>query len=319
MDSGMKILVTGGAGYIGSAVVKALCEEGATVTVFDDLSEGDKEKVDPKAEFVQGDILDREALDPVFSRGNFDAVVHCAAKKVMFEGEEDPTKYFSNNVGGTLNVLAAMEKHKVPKVIFSSTAAVYAPVADGHPVVETDPLNPQSVYGRTKLMCEMLITEYARLKKIDSYVIFRYFNVAGDAGLSFKEKNPQGVFPLLAYAAAGKMPFNIFGTHYPTSDGSAIRDYIHLSDLVQAHLVALGSEASTGIYNLGTNSGYSVRELVRVFAEVCKNEFPVVEAEARKGDVARVIADTSKVREALGWEPHKTLRTMVEDMVRIYT
>lgn len=313
-----KVLVTGGAGYIGSAVVKALCEEGASVTVFDDLSEGDREKVDPRSEFIEGDILDKEALEQAFDGGQFDAVVHCAAKKVMFEGEEDPTKYFTHNVGGTINVLAAMEKHRVPKIIFSSTAAVYAPVSDGHPVLETDPVDPQSVYGRTKLMCEMLITEYARLKKIDSYIIFRYFNVAGDAGLSFKEKNPQGVFPLLASAAGGAGAFNIFGTQYPTPDGSAIRDYIHLSDLLKAHLSALESAAPDGIYNLGTNSGYSVRELVAMFTELCDTPFQVVEAPPRKGDVARILADTEKARAVFNWEPTKDLRDMVQDTVRVY-
>jgi len=314
----MKILVTGGAGYIGSAVVRLLIGKGESVVVYDDLSEGNREKIDPHAVLVEGDVLDKEKLETVFKEHAFDAVIHCAAKKVMFESENDPTKYFANNVGGTLNVLSCMERYSVPRIIFSSTAAVYAPKVDGRPVTEEDALDPKSVYGRSKLMCEMLIAEYARLQKIKGYVIFRYFNVAGDAGLSFKERNPQGVFPLLARALASQAPFSIFGTDYETRDGSAIRDYIHLEDLARAHLLALDTGAESGVYNLGTSTGYTVFELLKAFEDATGKEVMVQKAPRREGDVFCMLADASLAKQELGWVSEKTLADMVKTTAAVY-
>jgi UDP-glucose 4-epimerase len=314
----MQILVTGGAGYIGSSVVKLLLDSGMSVVVYDDLSEGDKEKIDARARFIQGDVCDVDTLESVFKTYEFTAVVHCAAKKVMFESEADPTKYFKNNVGGTINVLSLMETYGVPKIIFSSTAAVYAPTTDGHPVVEHALTDPQSVYGRSKLMCEMLIAEYARLGKVKSYIIFRYFNVAGDSGLLFKERNPQGVFPLLARAIATKSPFQVFGTSYDTRDGSAVRDYIHVHDLAQAHRLALEEGVQSGIYNLGTSTGYTVYELVAAFKDATGKEFEVVKSSERQGDVPVMLANATKARELLGWTPTKTLAEMVKSTALVF-
>ena len=251
------ILITGGAGYIGSAIASELLNEGHMVCIYDDLSTGWEDKIDPRSEFIRGDILDLPKLQSVFASHVFDAVIHCAAKKVMSEGEQDPTLYFGTNVGGTLNILSCMESAGVPHIIFSSTAAVYAPLNDERGVKETDVLDPKSVYGRSKLMAEMLITEYVRLKNISTYTILRYFNVAGDTGLGFMEQNPQGVFPLLAQAFKEDTPFCIFGTTYQTKDGSAVRDYIHIYDLARAHVLALTRHESE-IFNLGTNKGCSV-------------------------------------------------------------
>lgn len=315
----MNVLVTGGAGYIGSSVVKLLLDSSASVVVYDDLSEGDQRKVDPRATFVQGDVLDREALAKVCASNQFDAVIHCAAKKVMFEGEENPTKYFTNNIGGTINVLSCMEEHSIPKIVFSSTAAVYAQTADGRPAREDDLVDPQSVYGRSKLMCEMLIQEYARLGKIKEFAILRYFNVAGDVGLLFKEKNPHGVFPSLARAMTQKTPFSIFGTDYQTRDGSAVRDYIHLEDLTRAHIQALEAAGVHGVYNLGTSNGCTVRELIETFKEVAGVDIEVIEAPRRAGDIGIMLADASKARRELQWEPHHTLREIISNTVEVYT
>lgn len=311
------ILVTGGAGYIGSAIVDALLKEDATVVIYDDLSTGRADKINAHATFIEGDVTDGVHLENVFASYTFDAVVHCAAKKVMSESEENPSKYFKNNVGGTIELLSCMERHGVPKIIFSSTAAVYAPTTDSHPVTERDEINPKSVYGRSKLMCEMLITEYARLGKIKEYAILRYFNVAGDVGLMYAEPSPQGVFPLLAEAFKEGKAFNVFGTRYETKDGSAVRDYIHLSDLAKAHVKALQS-VNSGIYNLGTSNGYTVYELINAFKEVTKRELEVVPMPPRPGDVAVMLADASKAGVELGWSPERNLRDMVQSTAALY-
>ena len=311
------VLITGGAGYIGSAIARLLIDEGHAVVVYDDLSTGRQEVLDPSVVFIGGDILDLQSLEEVFKTHTFDAVIHCAAKKVMNESEQDPTTYFENNVGGTLNLLSCMERYQVPRIIFSSTAAVYAPISETRGVIENDMVDPVSVYGRSKLMAEMLITEYVRLKKIQKYTILRYFNVAGDIGLNFMERNPQGVFPLLAQAFKESAPFNVFGTTYPTRDGSGVRDYIHLSDLSRAHVCALASDSSA-ILNLGTSNGYTVYELIEAFKGVTHKELEVISQPPRAGDVAVMYADASKAEEILGWKPEKSLSDMVQSTCVLY-
>jgi UDP-glucose 4-epimerase len=312
-----KVLVTGGAGYIGSAIVQELLQAGNTVVIFDDLSTGREDKVAPHTTFVQGDVTDIETLRSVFKAHAFDAVIHCAAKKVMHESETNPGKYFFNNVGGTLNVLMCMEEFNVPKIIFSSTAAVYAPIDEHRPVTENDVVDPKSVYGRSKLMAEMLISEFGRLQKIRSYTIFRYFNVAGDAGLMYEEPQAEAVFPVLAKAIKHERTFTMYGTDYMTRDGSAVRDYIHVSDLSSAHICALNSDAS-GIYNLGTSEGCTVKELIAAFEKRSEKKVNVVPQTPRPGELALMLADASKARTELGWTPVKTLNDMVDSTAKLF-
>ncbi len=244
-------------------------------------------------------------------------MIHLAAKKVMSESESNPTLYFQNNVGGTLNILSAMEKHGVPHIVFSSTAAVYAPTNASTPVTEQAPVEPVSVYGRSKLMAEQLIQEFVRCGKIQSYSILRYFNVAGDTGLNFEEKNPQGVFPLLAKAMEGDVVFSVTGTDYDTKDGSGVRDYIHLYDLATAHLAAL-SYPHSEVFNLGTSNGFTVLELIKTFEAATGKSVSYEAAPRRPGDLAVMLADSSRARELLKWEPVKSLEDMVESLVRVY-
>jgi len=313
------ILVIGGAGYIGSACVNQLVQQGHAVVVFDNLSTGQPEKIGESVGFAQGDIMNPAELDAVCGAHQFDAVFHFAAKKVLSESMQNPTLYYQNNVVGTLNILGAMEKHSIPEIIFSSTAAVYEPQEDINDLyVEDSKTAPVSVYGSTKLIAEMIIKDFARTGKIQKYSILRYFNVAGDAGLSFAEHNAQNVFPLLAGALTTGEPFHIFGTDYLTKDGTAMRDYIHLTDLVDGHLKALETEKS-GTYNLGTGTGYSVRELVDAFERISGKKLTVKESPRRPGDLASVIASPAKANSELNWYPTKTLDDMVQDTLIVFS
>jgi UDP-glucose 4-epimerase len=316
-----KILVIGGAGYIGSATVKLLCEQCYSVTVFDNLSAGDKNKVDSRAKLVVGDMLNRNDLTKVFGEEKFSSVIHFAALKAVGESEEKPAEYFRNNVAGTINVLEAMSKHQVPQMVFSSSASVYAPAGEEHNGVfrETDPLGPISVYGQTKYISELIIQDFARTGKIQSYALLRYFNVAGDAGLNFKEKNPQNVFPLIAKAVTGEASFAIFGDDYPTKDGTGVRDYIHLIDLVEAHIKALQvNEKNSGAFNLGTSNGFSVQELVDAFEKISGKPVGAKVEARRPGDPAVVLADPTKAEKELGWKAQHTLEEMVSSTLRVY-
>ncbi len=313
----MKILVTGGAGYIGSACVAALCEAGHEITVFDDLSTGQADKVSPQATLVEGDITDATAVQAVCASQKFDAVMHFAAKKAVGESESNPALYYTTNVTGTINLLQAMEVNHIPKLIFSSTAAVYEPPVTDTLFTEATPTSPVSVYGETKLIVEEIIKSFARTGKIESYTILRYFNVAGDAGLDYREEAAQNVFPIIARSVKVGAPFNIYGTDYDTRDGTCIRDYIHLRDLVTAHTKALLAGGS-GTYNLGTGTGCSVWELVAAFDAALPEPLTVVESARRPGDVAVVVADASLAAEDLNWIPKHTLSEMGRDTLRVY-
>lgn len=304
------ILVIGGAGYIGSACVQALCNKGYSVTVFDNLRTGQRDKVDPRAHFIEGSILDKNALRAVVESQPFTTAIHLAALKAVGESEEHPDEYFETNVSGTINVLTALAASNVPRIVFSSTAAVYRP-NESAVLDEDSPCAPMSVYGTTKLLAEQCIQEFVRTKKMQSYAILRYFNVAGDAGLHYSEKNPQNVFPLLAQSVQLGTPFSVFGTDYPTRDGTCVRDYIHLLDLVDAHIRAIESPFSA-ILNICTTSGVTVRELVHTFEEVSGRTMSIVEAPRRAGDPAQVIASSDRAKKLLGWEARHTLREMVE-------
>ncbi len=317
------ILVTGGAGYIGSACTKRLLDLGYQVTVVDNLCHGDKKYVDARAKFVETDLRDEAALATLFTSSNFDAVMHFAALKSVGQSEERPAEYFKNNVGGTMSLLSAMAEHGVGEIIFSSSAAVYAP-NDGTPFTERDQLKAINVYGNCKIIEEMLIQELARTGKLKKFAILRYFNVAGDAGLRYIDKAPENIFPILANALSlGERPaspagrFSIFGTNYDTRDGTCIRDYIHLSDLVDAHIRALEYDSS-GIWNLGTSDGTSVKELISKFEKASAKSLSTEASPRRAGDPAVVLADASSAADTLHWQPKHTLTEMVKSTLDTY-
>lgn len=312
-----KILVTGGAGYIGSACVKALLDEGNEVVVFDNFSTGQRDKIDERAEIYTGDLNNLSDLNSVCQKYKFDAVMHFAAKKAVGESEEDPSLYFANNVVGSFNLLKTMEEFSIPQIVFSSTSAVYAPAISNIPVTENHNLSPISVYGTTKLMVEDMIKVYVRTGKIRRFSILRYFNVAGDTGLNYLDEKAQNVFPIIANKLRGDEAFEIFGTDYETRDGTCIRDYIHLQDLIDGHMKALESEKK-GIYNLGTSTGYSVRELVDIFNQVSGKEIRVKESPRRQGDLPVMMADVALAKTELNWQAKYTLKDMVEDTLRVY-
>jgi len=313
-----RILVTGGAGYIGSSAVETLVQSGHQVVVFDNLATGQKDKIHNKATLVEGDITTISDLETVFSSYQFDAVMHFAAKKSVAEGQREPAAYFKNNVLGTLNVLTCMEKYQVPQIVFSSTAAVYKAVdAPEFSFTEESEVSPSSVYGQSKLMSETLIKEFYNTKKISQYSLLRYFNVAGDSGLQYREDTAQNVFPLIARAIEQNQTFNIFGNDYDTKDGTGVRDYIHLADLVDAHLKALNSTVS-GVFNLGTNTGYSVQDLVQTFETVAGQNITVEIQPRRPGDIGTVVADATKAETELDWKPTRDLTAMVESTVSVY-
>jgi UDP-glucose 4-epimerase len=310
------ILVTGGAGYIGTAVVDVLLKSGHQVVVFDDLSAGQREKVPAGAEFTEGDVTDRAALAECLAKHTFDAVIHCAAKKAVGESEQDPAGYFHNNVGGTLALLTEMANAGVPHLVFSSTAAVYDP-KEPAPFTEETPLAPASVYGESKYLAERLIQSFVRTGKLSRYTILRYFNVAGDVGLQFLETKAENVFPVIGRALQAEQPFHIFGTDYETKDGTGVRDYIHLADLAHAHEVAL-ADTTSEIYNLGTSTGHSVRELIAAFEAASGRTIAVEESPRRPGDVGLVTADATKAHERLAWQPTKSLVDMVASTWELY-
>ncbi len=311
------ILVTGGAGYIGSACVASLTAQGHEVIVFDDFSTGQRMLLPDSVRVVTGSVTDKEALHNLVSQHQFATIIHCAAKKAVGESEINPSLYFYTNVVGSLNVLSVMAEFGIPQIIFSSTAAVYAPSATNEPVTEKSPLNPPNVYGQTKLMVEQMINEYARLGKIKQYTIFRYFNVAGDAGLGYCERKAQNVFPLLASSLRTGQVFSIFGDDFATKDGTGVRDYIHLSDLVRAHELALLGEES-GTFNLGSGVGYSVRELIHEFEQVSGQKLNTKLAPRRAGDPASLVAKADLVKAKLGWEAKSTLKDMVRSTLVAY-
>ncbi len=320
MEKPKTILVTGGAGYIGSACVSLLLHHKYTVVVFGPTSYPEIEKKLTGAIFEYGDILDEAALDAVFKRYAFDAVLHLASKKVVGESNLNPELYFKVNVTGTINVLSAMSRHGVPSIIFSSSLAVYAPAESeaGAIFSEVSPVSPVSVYATTKLMSESIIREFARVGKIEKFVILRYFNVAGDSGLSFREEKPQGLFAYLMNSLNTGAEFSMFGADYPTHDGTCVRDYVHVSDVARAHIAALESEES-GVFNIGSGRGYSMREIISEFERVSEKELSVVVKDRRIGDPAAVFSDSSKAFASWGWKAEHSLGDMVRSTIETYS
>ncbi|AUG79348.1 UDP-glucose 4-epimerase [Kitasatospora sp. MMS16-BH015] len=303
-----KYLVTGGAGYVGSVVAAHLLEAGHQVTVLDDLSTGFQRAVPAGAEFVRGRIQDAgELLD-----GSYEGVLHFAASSQVGESVADPEKYWRNNVAGSLELVSAMRKAGVRKLVFSSTAAVYGE-PEVSPIAETARTAPTNCYGATKLAVDHLITSEAVAHGLAA-VSLRYFNVAGAyrsaSGAVYGELHePEShLIPLVFQAALGQRPhISVYGEDYPTPDGTCIRDYIHVADLAEAHLLALGA-AKTGehlICNLGNGSGFSVREVIESVRRVTGREFTVVATERRPGDPATLVASARRAHEALGWTPRR--------------
>ena len=311
----MKILVTGGAGYIGSVVVEELAESGHNVIVFDNLSKGHREAVDPRADFVLGDLNDGELLLNTMRDNGVDAVIHMAASSLVGESVQFPEKYYENNVVAGKNLLQSMAGAGVSKIVFSSTAAVYGE-PEKQPIVETDRLQPTNPYGETKLEFEGELERYRQGHGIN-YASLRYFNAAGATDRCGELHDPEThLIPLVLQAATGKIPhIDIFGDDYPTRDGTCVRDYIHVIDLARAHILALGIlDDKSEIYNLGCGgSGYTVREVIDAAREVTGIEIAEKVAERRPGDPAVLIASSDKIKSELGWEPEfQDLHVIIE-------
>ncbi len=312
-----KILVAGGAGYIGSHVQKQLLEEGFEVLVFDDLSSGDEANLLPEAEFIRGNILDKPVLEMAMAEG-IDGVVHLAAKKAVGESMVHPELYAENNLTGSINILNAMVKNGVKHIVFSSSAAVYG-MPQYVPIDENHPIAPINYYGYTKRAIEENMEWYAKLGKLN-YAALRYFNAVGyaaDKSITGKERNPQNLMPIIMEAATGKREkFSIFGNDYDTADGTCVRDYVHVSDLAKAHTAAMKKLMTDGesfTVNLGTGKGTSVKEIVEACEKVTQRTLNYDYAPRRAGDPATLTANADKARKLLGWEPEYT---DVEDIIR---
>ena len=311
----MRVLVTGGAGYIGSVVAAQLLAAGHEVTVLDDLSTGYADAVPPGATFVKGTL--REAAAEVLADG-IEAVLHFAAKSLVGESVAEPAKYWSGNLGSTIALLEAMREIGVRTIVFSSTAAVYGE-PERTPITETDPTRPTSPYGASKLAVDTSLAEFARLYGFGAASL-RYFNVAGahqgEGGWLGERHDPEThLIPnVLASVAAGR-PVRVFGHDYPTPDGTCIRDYVHVTDLADAHLRALQAcrPGQYRVYNLGNGTGYSVRQVIDVCAEVTGTDIAVDLAERRPGDPAVLVASAERSCAELGWRAERDLRAMAAD------
>jgi UDP-glucose 4-epimerase len=310
----MKILVTGGAGYIGSACVKDLCKKGHQVTVIDNLFKGKRELVDPKARFEKMDLLDRKKLLDFLGQEKFDSVIHFAAHKDAGASMQDAIQY-SENIRMILNILDGMAENKIPQIVFSSSAAVYGD-PEYLPMDEKHPVKPVNYYGETKLISEKLMDWYAQIYGI-KYVALRYFNVAGDHGLNYIDPNAKNLFPIIQEVLDGKREkLEIYGDDYETRDGTGVRDYIHLSDLVEAHIKSLNLKSSE-IINLGTGKGQSVLEVVTEFEKQSGREVKKVFQARCQGDPAEIFASSKKAKNVLGWHAKKGLKEMVESTLRV--
>jgi UDP-glucose 4-epimerase len=313
----MKILVTGGAGYIGSHMVRSLGEKGHDLVVYDNLSTGHRDSV-LYGSLVIGDTSDAAMLKDLFRAEAFDAVIHFAASIVVEESVKDPVKYYRNNFANALNLLDVCAAYGVDKFIFSSTAAVYG-IPSEVPVREEAPMHPINPYGSSKAMVEQALKDISGISSL-RYVALRYFNVAGADPLvriGQRYKNPTHLITLSLKTALGlRDHLDIFGSDYDTPDGTCIRDYIHVDDLIDAHLQSLDHLASGGgskVYNCGYGCGYSVKEVVREVKKVAAVDFKVIEAQRREGDPPSLVADSSLIKKELGWKPaHNDLEYIIK-------
>ena len=310
----MRILVTGGAGYIGSIVAQQLLDRGDDVTVLDSLYRGHRDAVPAGAAFEQVDLLDLEATTRVL-RAGFDGVVHLAALALVAESVAKPEAYHRNNVVSSLNLLDAMRETGVRRLVVSSTCATYGE-PENVPISEDEPTAPVNAYGNSKLAVDRMLADEARAHGLGA-ISLRYFNVAGASGPLGEDHEPEThLIPLVLWAALGRTPYvSVMGTDYPTPDGTAVRDYVHVEDLGRAHLLAL-DRATPGrheIFNLGAGRGYSVREVIETARAVTGIDIPVREQPRRPGDPPNLVAATAKARDVLGWSPERTLEDMVRD------
>ena len=308
----MKILVVGGAGYIGSVCAELLLDQGHGVTIFDNLSEGHRRALDPRAEFVEGDLVDRQLIEKTLAKQQPDAVMHFAANALVGESMQNPSKYFRNNVANGLNLLDAMISAGVEKIIFSSTCAIFGP-PERVPIDETMTPRPINPYGESKLAFEKILRWYGEIHGL-KFVSLRYFNAAG-ASAKFGEDHrvETHLIPNVLKVALGQKPnVEIFGTDYETPDGTCIRDYIHIVDLARAHILALNA-TKADFYNLGTGGGASVRDVIDSCRKITGRNIDIVEKPRRPGDPPRLIASSEKIKRELGWQPQfQSLDAIIE-------
>jgi UDP-glucose 4-epimerase len=309
----MRTLVTGGAGYVGSVVAKQLLQAGHDVVVLDDLSRGHAAAIPDGAGHVAVSLTDPEALHGALA--GYDAVLHFAALALVAESVEFPERYWHNNVTGTLNLLDAMRANGVARLVFSSTCATYGE-PERVPIVEDEPTAPVNAYGASKLAVDLMLRDECAAHGLAATSL-RYFNVAGASGEQGEHHEPEThLIPLILQAAAGRRDhIKIFGTDYPTRDGTAVRDYIHIEDLGAAHLLALEhlTPGEHAVYNLGTGDGYTVREVIEAARRVTGEAIEAVEEPRRAGDPPALVADPARARAALGWRPERSLEDMIAD------
>jgi UDP-glucose 4-epimerase len=308
----MRIFLTGGAGYIGSVCSELLLNEGHEIAIFDNLTEGHRRAVDPRANFIRGDLADRLQIQAALSSTRPDAVMHFAAYALVPESMRDPSKYFRNNIANGLNLLDAVVATGVQRIIFSSTCAIFGP-PERVPIDETANPRPVSPYGESKLAFEKILRWYDEIHAL-KFVSLRYFNAAGATENLGEDHRPEThLIPNVLKVALGNSPnVEIYGTDYETPDGTCIRDYIHIVDLARAHILALGA-ASSGFYNLGTGGGSSVREVIAACRKITGRKIETIEKPRRPGDPPRLIASSEKINKELGWQPQfQSLDAIVE-------
>ena len=309
----MNILVTGGAGYIGSVTAEALLKAGHSVTVYDSLITGHRAAVPDGATFIQADLSDSHALVETLTKEKFDAVMHFAAFIEAGESMKDPGRFYQNNFANSLTLMETAVRAGVKRFVLSSTAAVYQ--SSEEPLTEDSPLGPTNVYGHTKLMVEQVLERYRQIHGLH-FAALRYFNACGALNGRGEAHQPEShLIPLVLRVPLGERDSaQIFGTDYPTTDGTCIRDYVHIADLASAHLFALDGlqERDCLIYNLGSGNGYSVREVIETARQVTGHRIPINELPRRPGDSARLVASSDKIKRELGWKPkHDNLHKII--------
>ena len=320
----MKIFVTGGAGYIGSHVVYELCDNNYEVTIYDDLSLGQKENIDARAKFILGSTLDSKHLNEILTKNHFDAVIHLAAWKAAGESMLKPEKYAKNNIIGSMNLLNAVAAVGIKYFVFSSTAAVYG-FPDYLPIDEEHPIQPANYYGYTKIEIENNLNWFSKIKGLQ-FAALRYFNAAGydiHGRIRGKEQNPNNLLPIVMEVASGiRNRMQVYGNDYDTIDGTGVRDYIHVNDLASAHVLALEYLVNKGknlTVNLSTEKGYSVLETIKKAEEITNKQIKYEIVERREGDPDNVVASYKKAQELLGWKAkYSDLETLLSTMWDIY-
>ncbi len=317
----MKVLITGGAGYIGSHTAKAIANAGHQVIIFDNLSNG-HEKLINNIHIVKGDIKNKRELEQVFTATDFDAVVHLAAKIDVKESQTDPGIYYENNVFGTINLLETMRSHEVKTIVYSSTAAVYGNTTS--PIKETTPLNPVSTYGKTNAMIEEILHDYHKAYQF-SVVTFRYFNAAGastDGQLGELHKPETHLIPLMIEKITTDQSFTIFGADYETPDKTPVRDFVHVMDIAQAHVLGLEHahfEKPYEVFNIGSGTGYSVKQIIAAVEKITDKKLKVEQGPRRDGDASILTADIQKIQKMLGWKSeYSELDTILQTALHWY-